>query len=97
MSVEGAESAAIRVTLGESGFLYELRWYSGPDFVVPMWWVGIIDLQTDELGRTDVLHPAHKVPGEVFRWLVPIVGNDVARQLVTLAAKAILPKPVRTS
>ncbi len=95
MSVDPAEPAAIRVTLGESGYLYDLRWYSAPDSDVAMWWVGIVDLQTDELDHTAVLHPAHKVPGEVFRWLVPIVGNEVARQLVTLAARAVLPKPAR--
>ena len=92
MSLESAESAAIRVTWVESGYLFDLRWYGTSDFIVPVWWLGIVDVVTEELNRTEVLHPTSGSPGAVFRWLVPIVGHDVARQLVTLAARAALPK-----
>jgi hypothetical protein len=97
MSLEPAESATIRVTWGESGYLYDLRWYATPDFIVPLWWIGIVDMETDELNRTEVLHPVTGPPGAVFRWLVPIVGQDVARQLVTLAASAALPNTAKVS
>ena len=86
MPVERAGSAAIRVTRSESGYVYDLRWYGALDFIVPVWWLGIVDRGTGDLDRTDVLHPANEVPGEVFRWPVPIVGQGVARQLVTLVA-----------
>jgi hypothetical protein len=97
MSLEPAESAAIRVTWSESERLYDLRWYGAPDFIVPVWWLGIVDMETDELDRTEVLHPESARPGELFRWLVPIAGNTVARQLISLAARATVPRTARAS
>jgi hypothetical protein len=97
MSLEPAESATIRVVWRESGYLYELRWYGTPDFIVPVWWLGITEMETEELTRTEVLHPTAGRPGAVFRWLFPIVGQDVARQLVTRAASAASPNGARVS
>ena len=97
MSLEPAESAAIRVTWGESGYLYDLRWYGASDFIVPVWWLGIVDLGTDQLDRTEVLHPTSNLPGEVFRWLVPMVGQNAARQLISLAAAAAVPRSAAVS
>jgi hypothetical protein len=97
MSVEPAESAAIRVTWGEPGYLYDLRWYGSPDFIVPVWWIGIIEKDTGELDRTDVLNPVSELPDDVFRWLVPITGENVARQLVSLATSATEPNTPQVS
>ncbi len=88
MSLESAESAAIRVTCVDLRYLYELRWYGTSDFIVPVWWLGIVDRETDQLDRTEVLHPTSQLPGEVFRWLVPILGHRVDRELISLAAAA---------
>lgn len=87
MTLESAESAAIHVTWSDPESHYDLRWYGAAEFVVPLWWVGISDSR-GELVRTAVLAPKLEQPGEVFRWLVPIVGQPVARQLITLAAGA---------
>jgi hypothetical protein len=97
MSLEPAESAAIRVTWGEPGYLYDLRWYGASEFIVPVWWIGIVDSETTALERTEVLHPASELPGEVFRWLVPIVGQSVARQLISLVTAAVLPRSAAAS
>ncbi len=95
--LEPAESAAIRVTWREAGYLYDLRWYGSSDFIIPVWWIGIVDLETDELDRTEVHHPVNALPGGLFRWLVPIVGNAIARQLISLAASASVPKTAKVS
>ncbi len=97
MSLEPAESAAIRVAWDESGYRYELRWYGASDFIVPVWWLGIVELGTDQLDRTEVLHPTSNPPGEVFRWLVPIVGQSAARQLISLAAAVAVPRSAAAS
>ena len=88
MSLEPAESAAIRATWTDPESHYDLRWYAAADFVVPMWWIGITDHQSGELIRTEVLVPRLDVPAEVSRWLAPLVGHEAARQLVSLAATA---------
>jgi hypothetical protein len=95
--LERAESAAIRVTASEAGHLYDLRWYGARDFVVPVWWLGISDEATGDLDRTDVHHPANALPGDLFRWLVPIVGNATARQLISLAASKAVPRAAKVS
>lgn len=92
MSVEPAESAAIRVTYDQSGYLYDLRWYGASDFIVPVWWLGIVDTKTDQLDRTEVLHPTSNLPAEVFHWLMPLVGQSAAGQLISLAAAEAVPK-----
>jgi hypothetical protein len=97
MGVEPAESAAIRATWSESGYFFDLRWYGTQDFIVPLWWIGITDIETEELNRTEVLHPGNELPGGVFRWLIPIVGQEIARQLITWAASDTLLKPASAS
>jgi hypothetical protein len=97
MSVEPAESAAIRVTWSDPACLYDLRWYGAPDFIVPLWWIGIVDAETGELERTEVLHPTSELPGELFRWLVPFAGQDTARRLISLVASAAVPRAVAAS
>lgn len=93
MSLEPAESAAIRVTWTDPESHFDLRWYGAPDFVVPMWWIGVSDHHSGLLERTEVLAPKLEVPGEVFRWLLPVVGQQAARQLVSLAASATVSRP----
>ncbi len=97
MSVEPAGSAAICVTWRDPEFLYELRWYGTDDYVIPLWWIGIVDQGTNQLDKTEVLHPTKRVPGEVFRWLVPIVGQDVAGKLISLAAEATMQRTAASS
>jgi hypothetical protein len=60
MPVEQAGSAAIRVTWTESDYLYDLRWYGALDFIVPVWWLGIVDRKTGNLDHTDVLQPSER-------------------------------------
>jgi hypothetical protein len=88
MSVEKVESAAIRVTWIGPLFHYDLRWYESEDFVVPVWWIGVTHCQTEELAHTEVFHPTG-VAGDVFRWLVGLVGPDVAGRLYCLIAKEL--------
>lgn len=88
MSVEKAESAAIRVTWTGPLFHYDLRWYESEDFIVPVWWIGITHCQTEELAHTEVFHPTGAA-GDVFRWLVGLVGPDVAGRLYCLIAKEL--------
>ena len=74
MSLEPAESAAICVTWIDPESHYDLRWYGAPDFVLPMWWIGVSDHHSGALERTEVLAPKLERPAEVFRWLAPLVG-----------------------
>ena len=95
--LEPAESAAIRVTWGEAEYLFDLRWYAAPEFIVPVWWLGIVDPATGDFDRTEVLHPTSRHHGELFRWLVPIVGNATAHQLIGIAAAAAVPDTAKVS
>jgi hypothetical protein len=83
MSVEKAESAAIRVIWRGPVFHYDLRWYESDDFIVPVWWIGLTQRETEELAHTDVFHPS-AVAGDVFHWLLNLVGPDVAGRLHSL-------------
>jgi hypothetical protein len=83
MSVEKAESAAIRVIWRGPVFHYDLRWYGSADFIVPVWWIGLTHRETEELAHTEVFHPT-TVAGDVFQWLLSLVGPDVAGRLHSL-------------
>jgi hypothetical protein len=90
MTLEDAESAALQVTWEDPASHYDLRWYGSPEFIVPLWWIGVTDRRTEELTTTDVIHPTDiTVPVDVYRWLVPIVGRGVAGRLVSLAADSM--------
>jgi hypothetical protein len=90
MSVKHAESAVIRVTCQTAGWIYDLRWYGSPEYVVPMWWFGLVDATSGELDRTEVFHSAGDGdPGALYHWLVLMAGQEVAGRLVAAAARAI--------
>jgi hypothetical protein len=90
MELEPAGSPQIRVTCGTSTIHYDLRLYTPPEFIVPAWWIGVFDIDPAELKRTEVLDRSDQAtPGEVFHWLVPIVGQQIAGDLVSSAAKVI--------
>jgi hypothetical protein len=57
----------------------------------------MLDGETGALERTEVLHPVNDLPGEVFRWLVPIVGHGLARQLISLVTASVLPRSAEAS
>jgi len=89
MSVEPAESAAIRVIWRTPGYLYDLRWYGSADYVVPLWWLGFVDSVSGELERTEIFHsdPGGGPPA-LYRWLEDLTGHESAVHLVSAAASA---------
>jgi hypothetical protein len=90
MSVEPAESAALRVTWRSSGCLYDLRWYGSADYVVPLWWIGFVDPDSGEPYRTEVFHSDTDTgPGPLHRWLVDVTDHDTAARLVRAVAAAV--------
>jgi hypothetical protein len=89
MATKRGGSAALRVTWRTPAGVYELRWYGSPEYVVPMWWLGLIDPRTGRLDRTEVFHAVGDPgPDALFHWLVSVVGVEVAWQLVSAATEA---------
>jgi hypothetical protein len=102
MELEPAGSAQVDVTVKTPAVVYDLRLYNSPEFVVPAWWLGIFDVEPPELRHTEVFHRTEPAaPGEVFRWLLPIVGQEIAGRLVSSVAEDLassrcqFPAPVR--
>jgi hypothetical protein len=58
VSVEKAESAAIRVAWIGPLFHYDLRWYESRDFIVPVRWIGVAHCQPEELAHRSSTQPA---------------------------------------
>ena len=87
MAMDTAAGAQIRVTFGSGTSLYDLRYYSSEEYVVPAWWVGIAS-PDGELFRTAVLSGADRGPLDVLRWLEGIVGTEAAEHLVQSARDA---------
>jgi hypothetical protein len=78
----------IDVALEAGGCRYDLRLYGSDDTAVPAWWVGIFTGSGDVL-RTAVSPSTDLSPIELELWLRPIVGRDVAEELVRLVAEAV--------
>jgi hypothetical protein len=90
MSLEPAGSATIRVTASTATVRYDLRWYRSSDFVVPVWWLGLVDVETEQLDRTEVFRGTDDVgPDELLHWLTTVVGEAVAKRLAASAVGAI--------
>jgi hypothetical protein len=90
MSLEPAGSAAVNVSERTAALRYDLRWYRSSDFVVPVWWLGVTDPETDQLDRTEVFRGTDDVgPNELLRWLTTVVGDAVARRLAASAVQAV--------
>ncbi len=90
MSLEPAGSATIRVTERSAAAAYDLRWYRSSDFIVPVWWIGIMDPDTGQLDRTEVFRGTDDVgPTELFHWLTSVVGGDMATRLAASAVHAV--------
>ncbi len=89
MGLEAAGLAQICVTVEENSRLFDLRYYSSEEYLVPAWWLGVVDAEGD-LQRTAVLAGSDRRPVEVFDWLKPMVGAEAAARLVELARTAAM-------
>jgi hypothetical protein len=86
MSVESVQDARIRAGCFAGSSYYDLRYY-GADFVVPTWWLGVFDSDS-ELQSTDIFHEPETTADGLFRWLTRIVGNGVAERLDRLVTES---------
>jgi hypothetical protein len=68
--------------------LFDLRFYSAEEVLVPSWWIGIFD-DTGELRTTAIAPRTDLSPGDLTQWLMPIVGLEVAERLVKLVAESV--------
>ena len=89
MGLASAVGAQISVTVEEESGSFDLRYYSSEEYLVPAWWIGVID-QDGELQRTAVLAGSDRGPLEVFDWLKPMIGAGAASNLVELVRRAAL-------
>jgi hypothetical protein len=78
----------IDVALEAGACRYDLRLCGSDDTAVPAWWVGVFTGSGDCL-RTAVSLSTDLSPIELELWLRPIVGRDVAEELVRLVAEAV--------
>jgi hypothetical protein len=85
---EPTGESRIDVALEAGACRYDLRLYGPDDTAVPAWWVGIFTGSGDCL-RTAVAPSTDLSPIELELWLRPIVGRDVAEELVRLVAEAV--------
>jgi hypothetical protein len=72
--------AQVRATLEQGHELY--------DMVVPAWWIGVFD-PSGGLRRTAVSPRPDLSPTELTLWLRPLVGRDLADELVRLVTEAV--------
>jgi hypothetical protein len=80
--------AQVRATLERGHELFDLRYYGSEDMVVPAWWLGVFD-PSGGLRRTAVSPRPDLSPTELTLWLRPLVGRDVAEELVRLVTEAV--------
>jgi hypothetical protein len=78
----------IDVTLEAGSCRYDLRLYGSDETALPDWWVGVFT-GSGECLRTAVSPSTDLSPIELELWLRPIVGRDVAEELVRLVAEAV--------
>jgi hypothetical protein len=79
--------ARIHITCDAKSFRFDLTLHDTPDLVVRGWLLGVTDAD-GQLSRTDFL-AADATPGDVYRWLQPVTGPDIALQLVRGARQAL--------
>lgn len=77
----------IHITCNAKMFRFDLALHDTPDLVVRGWLLGVTDAD-GQLARTDFL-AADATPGDVYRWLQPVTGPDVALRLVRGAKQAL--------
>jgi hypothetical protein len=80
--------AQVRATLERGHELFDLRYYGSEDMVVPAWWIGVFDA-SGGLRRTAVSPRPDLSPTQLTLWLRPLVGMDVAEELVRLVTEAV--------
>jgi hypothetical protein len=80
--------AQVRATLEWGHELFDLRYFGSEEMVVPAWWIGVFDA-TGGLRRTAVSPRPDLSPTELTLWLRPLVGFDLAEELVRLVTEAV--------
>jgi hypothetical protein len=78
----------IEVALEVGTYRYDLRLYGSDEMALPAWWLGMFADPGECLG-TAVSPSTDLSPIELELWLRPIVGRDVAEELVRLVAEAV--------